>query len=1050
LKTKLHRFEEALPRFSLDRRISVVVLLAALAVVGVVATMSIPLELIPAGFSAPFLAVRVPWRDAPPQEVLDKIVIPLEDELATVRGIDSMISTARNGMGRVFLNFKNGTDMAVAYREVRDRVERCRALLPDDADRIYIRKEDSSSIPVYVLGIAYDPGLGDPYGLLQHHVVMALERLDGVASVQAQGLVEKEIFIELDRAKTEAAGLNIYEISRTLAADNFTTASGSVRWAGRKLLLRSVSRFSSLEEIRNIRLSDRVRLADIAEVSYKAPKERWRVRANSRPAIALIILKEGQANTLDVARRISREVQKIRRDPLLKGMGFTPIFDQGQVILESLDTLVSSGKIGALFAAVVLFFFLRRLRLTLIISLCIPLSLVTALIVMYFAGETLNILTLLGLMISVGLLVDNSVVVAENIFRLRAAGLDRREAAIQGAGEIALAITTATLTTVIVFVPVALVKGQAQFFMMRLALPVSIALLASLAVAGIFVPLAVYASIGDEKPGKGFLHGISRRVNAILTRAYEGSMGRLNRFYTRFLALALDHRLDMLLLLLLLGVISIAAAKQKIKVVDTQDEERSGFEISVNLPPGMSLDEAGAYFIRCEKVVESLKQELGLSGWFLFHTSSFGKIQGFFDNPRSVSISPRRATERVRDALPVLPGAKLYTGQSSEREKRGDSTARITLQGEDAAALERTAEELEPLFLKIPGVLGMLSEGEPEPRGIGLTLDRDRAQQAGINPRMVAGMVGYALRGRMLSRFRNGTDDIPVRVRYREEDRRGLGRLLSFPVPTAQGSHLPLSALTRVSRLDDVRTIYRRNRRSERSMSFELEEGAEEETRKRIDALQEEIDLPEGIRFGEESVRRRGGGPPEEDMNAMRFALGLSIVFIYLLMGFLFESAVLPLSIITTIPLAGIGVVWAHILAGYDLDGLGMVGVILLVGVVVNNGIVLIDYTNRLRNEGNSRREALLLAAQRRFRPIMMTALTTICGMIPVTLSGATSIGLSYTSFGLTLIGGLITATFLTLLVVPVFYTLFEDLQQLSSALLHGAFGSKAEKQSTG
>jgi len=1035
---KLHRLEEALPRFSLDRRVSVIVLLAALAVVGIVATMSIPLELIPAGFSAPFLAVRVPWTGAPPQEILDKIVIPFEDELATVRGLDSMISTARTGSGRVFLNFKTGTDMDVAYREVRDRVERTRALLPEDADRIYIRKDDSSSIPVYVLGIAYDPELGDPYQLLQHRVIMRLERLDGVAAVQAQGLVEKEIFIELDRAKTEASGLNIYEISQKLAGDNFTMASGEIRWADKKLLLRSDSRFRSLDEIRQLRLSPSVRVEDIATVSYKAPKEQWRVRANSRPAVALILLKEGQANTIEVARRISREVDAIRKDPQLQGMGFTPIFDQGGVIMESLNTLLDSGKVGALFAALVLFFFLRRLRLTLIISLCIPLSLVAALVVMFFAGETLNILTLLGLMISVGLLVDNSVVVAENIVRLRAEGLTRRDAAIQGAGEIALAITTATLTTVIVFVPVALVKGQAQFFMMRLALPISIALLASLVVAGIFVPLAVFLSIGEDKVERGFIGTLYRRAIAALGLFYEKTMGRLDRIYRRFLALALNHRLDLLMLVLLLGAISVAVAQHKLKLVETQEEERSGFEISANLPPGMTLDEAGEYFIRCEKTVESLQDELGLSGWFLFHTSSYGKIQGFFNNPRTVKISPRQATRKVLDALPVLPGAKLRTGQESDREKRGQAVERVTLAGEDAEALEKTAKELEPVFLRLPGVLGLKSEGEPEPREIGLVLDRDRAQQAGVNPRVVAGLVGYALRGQQLARFRRGSDDIPIRVRYREADRSSLEKLRSFSVPTMKGDYISLGALTDLRRLQGVQTIYRKDKRSQRSMDFELEEGKEDEARARIRALKGEINLPEGIRFADDFGRgRRRGGQENEDMESMRFALGLSIVFIYLLMGFLFESAILPLSIITTIPLAGIGVIWAHVLAGYDIDGLGMVGVILLVGVVVNNGIVLIDYTNRLRDGGMARYEALLLATERRFRPIMMTALTTICGMVPVTLSGATSIGLSYTSFGLTLIGGLMTATFLTLLVVPVFYTLFEDLGDLGLSFIH-------------
>jgi len=242
-----HHFEETLPRFSLNRRIGVLVLLASMVVVGLVSALGIPLELIPSGFSPPFLAVNVPWRDAPAQEVLEKVVMPLEDELSTVRGLESLFSFSTTGFGRCFMNFKSGTDMDVAYREVRDRIERARALLPEDADRIYIRKEDGAAIPVFVVGLAIDPGLSDPYTLVQKQIVVRLQRLDGVASVEVNGLLEKEIFIELDRERTEASGLNIYQLAMELGNDNFTMASGEVRHGDRKLLLRSVARYPDLE-----------------------------------------------------------------------------------------------------------------------------------------------------------------------------------------------------------------------------------------------------------------------------------------------------------------------------------------------------------------------------------------------------------------------------------------------------------------------------------------------------------------------------------------------------------------------------------------------------------------------------------------------------------------------------------------------------------------------------------------------------------------------------------------------------------------------------------
>ena len=1032
-------FEEALPRFSLERRVGVLVLLASLVVVGVVATLGIPLELIPSGFSPPFLGVNVPWADAPAEDVLEKVVKPLEEELSTVRGVDRLNSFSTTGFGRVFMHFKTGTDMDVAYREVRYRVERARALMPEDADRIFIRKEDQSGIPVFVMGLAVDPDLADPYNLIQNEVVMRLERLDGVASIEVNGLLEKEIFIELDRERTEASGLNVYELAQELQKDNFTMASGDVRSGAKKLLLRSVARFRDIEQVRDIKVSPRVRLGDVADVTYKPPEQKFRVRANSRPAVALVVFKEGQANTMAVARAVRAEMRRLEEVPRLQQILFVTLFDQGQVILESLNTLVESGRIGAIFAALVLFFFLQRGRMTLIITLSIPVSLLIALTVMYFAGESLNILSLLGLMISVGLLVDNSVVVAENIHRLHSAGYSRREAAIRGTGEIALAITTATLTTIVVFLPVSLVEGEAQFFLLRLSLPISVALLASLGVAGVFVPLSVYLTLkngGKERPRHVAFMGIFERL-------YEASLGRLNRGYTKLLEVFLRRRLELVMGLAAVFAVTALVPMKGVKVVEVQEEERSGFEIDVRLPQSTTFEEAEAYFLECEKVVEQSQEELGLSGWFIFHRPTFGEVQGFFTNPRTSKLSPRQVTEKVLERLPKKPGARFYTGDQRQQEEKGDQIQVVRLFGDDAELLEKTTESLEMLFMGLPGVLGLKAAEDPAPSELGLVIDRERAQQQGVNPQVVAGVVGYALRGQELSRYRTGEKDIPVRIRFKEEDRETLRQLKGFNVPTGRpGGFIPLSAVADVSFLASSRRIWREDKRTTRAITLELEEGRENEARARIIALQNQLQLPEGVRFGE----RRDTSSADEDLAALQFAAGLSVVFIYLLMGFLFESFILPLSIICTIPLAGIGVAWIHYVLGYNLDFLGVVGIVLLIGVVVNNGIVLIDYANRLRGEGMARTEALLTAAERRFRPIMMTALTTIIGMVPVTLSGATSIGISYTSFGLTLIGGLTTATLLTLLVVPVFYTFFDDAQLATGRAVRHALGAPREE----
>ena len=1021
--------EGGLARFSLDRRVTVLVLFLTALVVGAVATQKIPVELIPTGYDEPWLSVFVPWENAPSKEVLDKIALPLEEELATVRGLNAIYSSSRVGRGFVWVNFKNGTDMDVAYREVRDRVERAKARFPDDVDRVYIRKDDASGIPVFVLGVALDPGIHDTYNLVQKRIVDVLTRIDGVASVEVEGLLEKEILIELDREKTSAAGLNIWELAQDLGSDNFTMASGTVRDGSDKLLLRSMAKFETVEQLENRLISDSIRVRDIATVSYEEPDKNFRVRAMSKPAVAVVVMKEGDANIKDVSNAVAAQVDRFKQDPRLAEVETVTLFSQGEVIDEALTTLLQSGAIGGVLAAFVLYFFLRRYRLTMILALSIPLSMMLGLTVMYFGGETLNLLTLLGLMICVGLLVDNAVVVAENIHRLHRSGMDRRQAAIHGAGEVGLAITMSTLTTIVVFLPAALVEGPAQFFLFRLAMPVCVSVAGSLLVALVFVPLCVYMTLSDDPNAKkeSFVARTRDRLHELLRRAYEASFGRVNRAYTGLLVFFMRRRLDMVLAMFGVAMLTAAIPGSSVSFVEAQEEERSGFFIGVEMPRSYTLEETEAWFLEAEKIVENKKEELGLAGWFQFHRKTHGEIQGWFTRPKTSDVTPAEATRIVRDALPKPPGIKLHIADEREgRDASGQDAFAVTLIGEDYRQLESVRDQLEEALSRVPGVLGAQGGNEPPPNELALVVDRERTQRYGVNPQAVAGVVGTALRGMELPKYHADGKEIPVRVRFEEADRESLAELSDFLVPTMSGDLLPVSTLTRAEFLDTPETIFRKNKRLSRTVNLQLEEGKEDETRERLAFIVGNIDLPEGVTLAQNAARQDF----DEDLAAIgKFALPLSIVLIYLLMGFLFESFSLPLSIILTIPASAIGVWWAHLFAGRNIDFLGVVAMVLLIGVVVNNGIVLIDYVNRLRNQGHSRHDALIQATSRRFRPIMMTAITTIGGLLPLAFAGANSIGLSYTSFAITLIGGMTTATLLTLLVVPVFYTMIDDLR---------------------
>jgi hydrophobic/amphiphilic exporter-1 (mainly G- bacteria), HAE1 family len=549
--------------------------------------------------------VFVPWQNAPTQEVLDKITLPLEEELSTVRGLDQINSWSSVGRCNVFIRFKQGTDMDVAYREVRDRVQRARLLFPDDVDRVFIRKEDASGIPVAVLGLAIDPSLTDPYNLIKREILQPLERIDGVANVRADGLEEKEIIIEVDRQRAESHGLNLYELAMNLGSDNFSMASGNVRDAGRKFLLRSVATYRSVEELENRPVTPNIRLKDIAQIRYEEAEKRYSVRVNSRPAVAAVVFKEGRSQHRRGFPPDQRGVRGAQTEPAagraLHGIVVQPGRGGRGIAADPGPGRVDWRRVCR--AGVV------RLSAPVpadaIITLSIPLSLLMALVVMFFSGESLNILTILGLMIGVGMLVDNSIVVAENIHRHHKDGLNRRDACVRGAGEIALAITMATLTTIVVFVPVALVEGQGQFFLMRLALPISVSLVASLFVALVFIPLSVYLTL-PANGGAGSVSWFRRlheRANAVLRHFYEQTFERANHAYNHALAFFLRHRLDLVLVLALAFAVTQMFAFKKSAWSKTRRRIEPASHLSVEASNEYGFEDLGDYFREAERLL---------------------------------------------------------------------------------------------------------------------------------------------------------------------------------------------------------------------------------------------------------------------------------------------------------------------------------------------------------------------------------------------------------------------------------------------------------------
>ncbi|MBO61423.1 MAG: hypothetical protein CMO63_05580 [Verrucomicrobiales bacterium] len=505
----------------------------------------------------------------------------------------------------------------------------------------------------------------------------------------------------------------------------------------------------------------------------------------------------------------------------------------------------------------------------------------------------------------------------------------------------------------------------------------------------------------------------------------------MNVVYNKALKYYLGRRLDLAFILIVLLSGTYFYGFEKVEFAGYRRDDPDEFRMKVRFPEHFTIDQKNDFFTTVENIVETNKVELGISSYRIeFNKHTHGDFEADYSKEAGTAGIPR---EEIPDHLykmfPEIPGVRVfYSGMDTGGEKRNDHKSRhhLRLVGDDARQLQEVGELLRPVFENLPGVLSLEDKDSDEgPNEMALMIDRDKASSIGVSPNDVAGVVSSALRGRSLADFKGNGRQVPVNMRFSEEDRAELEDINNYHVKSDDGRDASIGSLTKPAMLKSQSSIRRSDKKVSYYISMKLKSGEEREARKAIYEAQKNIDLPEGVSFN---------NPPEtfddDEVSASLIAMGLSVIFIYMLIAFLFESVLMPLSIVLTIPLAAIGAIWAHFVTGTSIDDMGMVGCILLIGVVVNNGIVLIDYANRLRAGGMARNAALLLATRHRFRPIVMTAMTTIFGMIPLTFASASAMGRSFESFGFMIIGGMASATLFTLLAVPVFYTLIDDAQK--------------------
>jgi HAE1 family hydrophobic/amphiphilic exporter-1 len=1019
-----------LVRFAVERRITLSMILLGVLVLGWLSLRRLPLEFLPS-FSSSNVSVSATYPSSSPEEVERLVARPLEDALATINGVETLTASASADGARVNVGFVDGTDMDLAAVEVRDRIERVRHLLPDDLERLTIRRFQSSDIPVLRFDLSAPWPQERLFEFAETVVQRRLERLEGVALVDLRGLRSPELQIRLDPARMQAHGVDLRTLADRLRENNLNLSAGEVREGSRKLLVRVVGEFATPREIGALLLDEAgLRLSDVADVVYGLPQQETFNFLNGTEALTVRITKTSTSNLLRVVRAVKEELDAILALPQAEGIEIHVYADASQDVLKGLGQLRDAGLVGGALAIASVFFFLRRFRTTALVAVAIPVSVVATFVLIYFLRQagvleiTLNVISLAGLMLALGMLVDNSIVVIESIFRHRnELNRDSRRAALEGTAEVALPIVASTATTMCVFLPLIFLgeAGRFKIYMENIGITICIVIVASLLVALTVVPMVAVV----------LLRGQSSRPAPLIDR--------VTQIYGRLLGFTLRHRFLFLLWIFavlggsvyLFGTIERAFSS---RVLERQ------VVVRVDTPSQYSLAQTEALYQEIYDRLDTRRDELDIADIAFAYDRGSGRSRASWRRERQFSIylvdeeqgklTTSEARERIRALLPKRAGVELRLASSGGRY--GSAGVEVELKGEDLAVLELLSREVAGRLAALPMIKDVDTSLESGDEEIWVGVQRERALQAGLSTRAVAFTVSGALSSRAVGHFKTGEREVDLVMQYREEERETLDQLRNVPVRAGQSS-LPLAALADFRYVAGPRSIERENHQSKVTVAANAtSSSATFGAMRAVSAIMEQIPMPPGYEWSFGRWNRWQQRDQESGLFAWIFALPL----VYMLLAALFESFTQPLTILFSVPFALVGVALAMKLAHQPWDTMTMLGMIVLVGVVVNNAIVLIDHINFLRRSGMERSEAIVAGGRHRLRPILITAITTILGMTPLVapflfpqwfgpVEGRAAM---WAPIGLVIIGGLTTSTFLTLMIIPTLYSLFDDL----------------------
>lgn len=1021
---------------SVNRSVTSIMLFIGIIVLGFVSLNKTPLDLFPE-IDFPVVVIITDYAGAGPKEVESTVTRLIEESLAGINNVEEITSTSKEGTSMVRVKFAWGTDMIGAVSDLRERLDIIKKFFPDDVDTPIVLKFDVSLMPIMQLSISGDKSPAFLREYAQNDLKNAVEKIDGVASANVEGGAQYEVKVDLIKNRLEAYGLSADRIIQTLRIENMNISGGEVFSNIKKYTLRTKGEFNSLYDIRNVIVAVKnntpVYLKDVARV-YEAPKDVEEIfRINGNNGVGLRISKQSDKNTVIVAREILNELDAIRKSAP-KGVDITVAFNSAEYIENSISNVISNAIIGGIIAILVVFIFLRSFRSALILGFSIPISIIATFIAMYYFDISLNMMSMGGLAIGVGMLIDNSIVILENIYRYREKGARKDEAAKLGADEMAMAITASTLTTISVFVPFLFSEGFAGQLFKPMALTISFSLICSLLVALTLVPMLSTKMINKIDIGHDDLHP----TLAAIYRWSETRFNKIENIYSKVIDYSLRNRIKIILgsfAAVVFGILLLALSIGK-EFLPAQDDSQISFK--VELPVGTNLETTSEAVYQVEKILQSyLKPEeyrvisarAGSPGGF---ASAFG---GVADHTASFEILLKPLSQRQRDEdelktelrklLAKIPGAKINFN-SGGGGMTGGAAIEIEIYGYDFDQAAEYSKEIKESIKDIPGLKDItISREEGLPEKV-ITVNRNKTSKLGLNASQIAQMVKNNIAGSVATTYRKDGDEFDINVRLRKEDRQSVEDIKTMQIMTPYGMSVPLGNLITINDLAGPSAIERKKQQRVTYISCKPE--GRNDLNNIVKEIQEKIDK---IVKPKNFFVTIGGS--FEDMNEtfsdLGLALILAIVLIYIIMASQFESFGSPFIIMFSVPTLLFGVTVFLVLTGTTFNAITFMGVLMLSGIVVNNAIVLVDYSNILKARGLSTHDALVEAGTKRLRPILMTTFTTIFGLIPMAIGwgegGELTMPLAHA-----VIGGLSSSFIFTLVLIPVIYMSFENIKQ--------------------